>query len=58
MLLYALKYIKYTYFLNKYMQKRVINIKKKCMNSFECVFKITLLENTQLLNMEKKKNIN
>lgn len=39
------------------MQKRVINIKKKCMNSFECVFKITLLENTQLLNMEKKKTL-
>jgi len=55
MQLYDIKYIKYTYFFNKYMQKEeLILVQKKLYTFLNVCLKIgTLLQNTQLLNMKK-----
>jgi hypothetical protein len=43
MQLYAIKCIKYTYFFDKYMQKKIVNINSKNVYTLECVFEITEL---------------
>jgi len=60
---YAMKYIKYTYFLTNFntdvdLTGRLILIQNKIVYSFKCVKVIILLQNTHIKNEKKKIMIN